>query len=126
MQTEPYSTNPTLLCKTMSVPDAGRLYFGLSRNSSYEAAARGEIPTIRIGRKIRVPIAALERMLDAAGTHTGPTEARGSQPAEHRTASANQPHRIAAPLTDEQIEAIGRAAVAETRARYAASGRTTP
>jgi len=66
MQPDPNSPNP-VACKTMSVPDAGRLYFGLSRNSSYEAAARGEIPTIRIGRKVRVPVAAMERLLEAAG-----------------------------------------------------------
>lgn len=54
-------------CRTMSVPGAGKLYFGLSRNGSYEAAARGDIPTIRIGRKLRVPVAALERMLAAPG-----------------------------------------------------------
>jgi hypothetical protein len=52
--------------KTLSVPDAGRIYFGLCRNSSYEAARRGEIPTLRIGRKLVVPIVALERMLDQA------------------------------------------------------------
>ena len=56
-------------CRTVSVPRAGKLFFGLGRNGSYEAAKRGDIPTIRIGRKLRVPIAALERMLDAAGTH---------------------------------------------------------
>jgi excisionase family DNA binding protein len=53
-------------CKTMSVPEAGRLYFGLSRNGSYDAAKRGEIPTIRVGGKIRVPIAAMERLLEGA------------------------------------------------------------
>jgi hypothetical protein len=52
---------------TLSVPEAGRRYFGLSRNGSYLAAARGEIPTIRIGRLLRVPVRALERALDAAG-----------------------------------------------------------
>jgi hypothetical protein len=51
-------------CKTMSVPAAGRRYFDLSRNGSYEAARRGDIPTIRIGRKLRVPVAAMERQLD--------------------------------------------------------------
>jgi hypothetical protein len=50
--------------KTISVPEAGRLYFGLSRNGSYAAAARGDLPAIRIGRKLRVPIIALERMLE--------------------------------------------------------------
>jgi len=51
---------------TMSVPEAGRKYFGLSRNGSYDAAVRGEIPTIRIGRLKRVPVRALEAMLDRA------------------------------------------------------------
>jgi len=50
--------------KTLSVPEAGRRYFNLSRNASYEAARRGEIPTIPIGRLLRVPVRRLERMLD--------------------------------------------------------------
>ena len=53
-------------CRTMSVPEAGNLYLGLSRNGSYDAAKRGEIPTIRVGRKFRVPVAAMERLLDSA------------------------------------------------------------
>jgi hypothetical protein len=52
---------------TISVPEAGKRYFGLCRNAAYDAAARGEIPTIRIGRLLRVPVRALERMLDRAG-----------------------------------------------------------
>jgi excisionase family DNA binding protein len=53
--------------KTMTVPEAGREYFGLSRNAAYEAARRGDIPTIRIGKLLRVPVAALERKLEEAG-----------------------------------------------------------
>jgi len=41
---------------TMSVPAAGKKYFGLSRNGAYDAAARGDLPTIRIGRLLRVPV----------------------------------------------------------------------
>ena len=41
-------------------------YFGLSRGASYEAAKRGEIPTIKIGKLLRVPVRALENMLNAA------------------------------------------------------------
>jgi hypothetical protein len=52
--------------KTLSVPDAGRLYFNLARNGSYEAARRGDIPTIRIGARLRVPVVQLERMLAEA------------------------------------------------------------
>jgi hypothetical protein len=39
----------------------------LGRNASYDAAERGEIPAIRIGRLLRVPVRALEKMLDQAG-----------------------------------------------------------
>jgi hypothetical protein len=51
---------------TISVPEAGKQYFGLSRNGSYDAARRGEIPTIKIGKLLRVPVRALEQMLDGA------------------------------------------------------------
>ena len=53
--------------KTLSVPKAGKIYFNLSRNGSYAAAARGEIPTVRIGRLLRVPVIVIERMLEEAG-----------------------------------------------------------
>jgi hypothetical protein len=53
--------------KTMTVPDAGRRYFDLGRNASYEAARRGDIPTIRIGRLLRVPVVGMERKLEEIG-----------------------------------------------------------
>ena len=49
---------------TITVPEAGRRYFGLSRNGSYAAAGRGDIPTVRVGRLLRVPVRAIERLLD--------------------------------------------------------------
>ena len=48
------------------VPEAGAL-LGLTKNGSYEAAKRGDIPTIRIGKLLRVPKAALHAMIEAAG-----------------------------------------------------------
>ena len=54
--------------KTLTVPQAGRVYFDLGRNASYEAARRGDIPTIRIGRLLRVPVVAMERKLESTGT----------------------------------------------------------
>lgn len=36
---------------------------GLSRDSAYQAAAAGELPVIRVGRLLRVPVPALRRML---------------------------------------------------------------
>ena len=53
--------------KTMSVPAAGKEYYDLSKNASYEPARRGDIPTIRVGRLLRVPVAAMERKLEEVG-----------------------------------------------------------
>jgi hypothetical protein len=53
-------------CKTMSVPEAGRRYLGLGHSAAFEAARRGELPVIRIGRFVRVPIVAMERMMEEA------------------------------------------------------------
>jgi hypothetical protein len=50
--------------KWLSVPDAGRIYYGLSRNGSYDAADRGDIPTVRVGRLLRVPVQAMEAIFD--------------------------------------------------------------
>lgn len=47
---------------TTTVPLAGKA-LGLSRNGSYEAAARGEIEVIEFGRKKVVPTAWLKRKL---------------------------------------------------------------
>jgi len=47
---------------TISVPEAGRR-LGLGKNASYEAARRGELPVLRFGRKLRVPIVAFDRLL---------------------------------------------------------------
>jgi hypothetical protein len=52
--------------KTLSVPEAGRRYFGLSAQGSYSAAARGDLPIIRLGRRLRVPVKAMEAVLDRA------------------------------------------------------------
>jgi hypothetical protein len=50
--------------KTLSVPEAGKRYFGLSAQGSYSAAARGDLPVIRFGRRLRSPVKALEAMLE--------------------------------------------------------------
>ena len=55
---------------TYTVEEAGRL-LGLSRNLAYEGIASGAIPSIRIGRRILVPRAALKRLLDLAGSNPG-------------------------------------------------------
>lgn len=51
--------NEALKQATITVPEAGHIFFGLCRNSAYEAAKSGLIPTIKIGSRIRVPVAPL-------------------------------------------------------------------
>jgi hypothetical protein len=51
---------------TLSIPEAGWRYYRLSRNGSYAAAERGDLPTIKIGKLKRVPIRVIERRLEAA------------------------------------------------------------
>ena len=48
--------------QTLTVPEAGKV-LGIGRNSAYEAARRGQIPVIRLGRRLLVPVAALRRLL---------------------------------------------------------------
>ncbi len=48
---------------TISVPQAGVNFLGLTHNGSYEAAKRGDIPTIKIGKLLRVPTSALRKLL---------------------------------------------------------------
>ena len=54
---------------TISIPEAARL-LGIGRSLAYEAANRGEIPTIRIGDRVLVPMAALKRMLQESDPKT--------------------------------------------------------
>jgi excisionase family DNA binding protein len=49
---------------TISVPEAGEV-LGVGRDAAYAAAARGEIPTLRLGRSLRVPVPALLALLGA-------------------------------------------------------------
>lgn len=52
--------------KTLSVPEAATA-LGIGRSAAYEAARTGDLPTIRVGRRLLVPIVALERWLEGAG-----------------------------------------------------------
>jgi excisionase family DNA binding protein len=50
----------------LSIPEAAAR-LGISRNSAYLAAQRGEIPTFRIGDRLLVSVEALEKMVNPDG-----------------------------------------------------------
>jgi excisionase family DNA binding protein len=52
--------------KTMTIPEAAKM-LGISRNAAYQAAKRGELPVIRIGRLVLVSVPALQRMIEQGG-----------------------------------------------------------
>lgn len=47
---------------TISVEDAGKV-FGISKDAAYRAAHAGEIPILRFGKRMLVPVARLYEML---------------------------------------------------------------
>jgi hypothetical protein len=51
---------------TCSVEEFGRI-FGLSKNPAYEAVKRGDVPSIRMGRLIRLPTKPLRVKLGLEG-----------------------------------------------------------
>jgi excisionase family DNA binding protein len=50
---------------TYTIPEAAKR-LGISRNSGYLAASAGELPTVRFGKRLLVPRAALEKLLGEA------------------------------------------------------------
>ena len=49
--------------RTYDIAEVGKL-LGIGRNQAYEAARRGDFPTIRVGKRLVAPKAAIDRMLD--------------------------------------------------------------
>jgi excisionase family DNA binding protein len=52
-------------CVTLTVEEAARM-LGISRNSAFRAVQRGQLPSIRIGRRILVPRARLAALIAAS------------------------------------------------------------
>ncbi len=70
--------------ETMSIPAAGREYYGIGRSASYEAADRGDIPFFRVGKLRRVPRRAMEELVRTATEETlRRARIRGTELAAH-------------------------------------------
>ena len=59
-----YATIDRRLCVT--VPEAAKM-LGISRNFCYQLVREGKLPSIRFGKRILIPLAALEKMLEEGG-----------------------------------------------------------
>ena len=56
-----YATIDRRLCVT--VPEAAKM-LGISRNFCYQLVREGKLPSIKFGKRILIPLAALEKMLE--------------------------------------------------------------
>jgi len=59
--------------EVLTVPETGRR-LGVCRGTAYKLAREGVIPTLRLGRRVVVPRAALKRMLERPGDREGRAE----------------------------------------------------
>jgi excisionase family DNA binding protein len=56
--------------RVLTVPEAAKL-LGIGVRTYYQAAGRGEVPVVRIGRRLVVPGAQLRRLLEGEGAKAG-------------------------------------------------------
>ena len=63
---------------TLTVTECAKR-LGIGRNSAYEAISRGEIPVIRVGKRLLVPKAALEKMLAGDLAESADTDSEGKK-----------------------------------------------
>lgn len=56
--------------QTLTVEEVAAI-LGLGRNACYEAVARGDIPSLKIGRRILIPRHRLEALLGGSGSQPG-------------------------------------------------------
>ncbi len=54
---------------TLTVEEAGKM-LGISRATAYQLANQGKLPAIRLGRRLLISKAGLERMVNEARTKT--------------------------------------------------------
>jgi excisionase family DNA binding protein len=64
--------------KTYSVVETAKV-LGIGRSAAYQAVNAGEIPSIRIGGRLLVPVQALEQLLSSAKPSTPGTQISADQ-----------------------------------------------
>lgn len=72
----------------ITIPEAGELLGNLPRSTAYDAARRGEIPTIEVGRRHLVPVPAFLRLLGAEPESESETSAADPDTPERRRPDA--------------------------------------
>jgi len=63
---------------TLTVEETAKL-LGISRGLAFQAVRRGDIPAIRIGRRILVPLAQLQALLNGDGAYAPAAPSAGGR-----------------------------------------------
>ena len=63
---------------TVDIPTCAKL-LGIGRGTAYALAAEGKLPAIRLGRRLVVPIIALEKMLAEAASDAPKSRTTGME-----------------------------------------------
>ena len=59
---------------TLSIDEAAEM-LGISRAHAYDLVRRGVLPRLRLGRRVVIPVKALEEFIDAATDRSSPATA---------------------------------------------------
>jgi len=81
----------------MSVVEAARL-LGISKTLAYDLVARQELPSLRLGGRVRIPRRALERLTESR------SKPSSDVPQSRREGSGRIPERAPAPASPASIE----------------------
>jgi excisionase family DNA binding protein len=91
----------------LSVEEAAGL-LGISRALAYELVNRGELPAVRLGRRIVVPRAGLEALLAGAGSATA-TASPSTEGVEPDGARPRTSHKPRSPVRNAHKRSVVRA-----------------
>jgi excisionase family DNA binding protein len=64
------ATDAPTPCRTMSVSQAARI-LGISRTTAYECVRSGDLPAVKLGRRIVIPTQAIDDLLEQTSTVDG-------------------------------------------------------
>ena len=84
--------------RALTVTEAAEM-LGISRALAYELVSRGDIPALRLGRRLVVPRKAIDAMLDTAAAESRPVSLR----ADRSTTSGSPIRALLVQQTSDEI-----------------------
>jgi len=116
-------------CLTLSVPEAAQL-LGVSRALAYQLVARGELPSLRLGKRLVVPRHVIDALLSsctgAEATGRAPRSSSGWEPLEVDDTTTSHDPNDNSRDHDQHIEAPSEATNGSSRPSRGPAKRAQP